>query len=310
MMYETYSKLEAIHYSGLKTFSKCPKLYKEKYITKTYIEPDCDYFLYGHLVDCLITEPETLSSRFVKVSKRSNGSTLDLEVKMSVLEAEVAERQVLAAAGNKSAIKGIASRQLKIEELKAQIKESKSFGDLEQVPSGIWNDAHETALAIQGLPLYDRLIADGWTCASQWVMQGHEGCERKGMIDRLYIKDKQAIIEDIKTTRDLTLLDPTIYAGQLAYYKYIVEENGYEVLDCYASVGDKTKRSLAQDFRYSVATLESALSTVLATESLLLESIATNNFPSAKSLRGREQTCFSCSECSVRPFSTDEPITV
>lgn len=305
MSYKEYEGIEALNYSGLKCFAKCPRLYLEKYIEKSYVEPDRDYFLYGHLVDCLVTQPETLDERFVKVARRMDGSTLDLEVKCHALEEEIVSRQVLAAAGNKTAIKGIESRQKKLVELRQRIEEAKAYGDKAQVPSSIWDDAHETAEAINTLPLHNNLLASGFACSPQVVLLGHEGAERKCMIDRLYIKGKQAVIVDIKTTYRLTDLDPMMYAGQLAYYKYIVEENGYDVLDCYALVGDKGERKLAQDFKYSNSTLEKSLEEVLRTEMLLLESITTDNFPSAKTLRGREQECFSCSFCSIRPFSKD-----
>ena len=311
MMRETYEAIDAFHYSGLKTFAKCPRLYFEKYIEKSYVEPDRDYFIYGHLVDCLVTQPETLDERFIRVSRRVDGSTLDLEVKCHGLENEINEKQVLAQSGNKTAIKGIESRQKKLVELRQQIEEAKAFGDKMQVPASIWDNAHATAQEILKLPLHNELLEKGFICSPQQVLQGHEGAERKGIVDLLYVKDKQAVIVDIKTTYRLTDLDPMIYAGQLAYYKYIVEENGYEVLDCYALVGDKGERSLAQDFRYSSDTLESALAEVLRTESILKDSLETDAWPSAKSFRGREQECFTCSRCSVRPFSKEnEPVTV
>lgn len=311
MMRETYEAINAFHYSGLKVFAKCPRLYFEKYIEKSYVEPDHDYFIYGHLVDCLVTQPETLDDRFVKVSRRVDGSTLDLEVKCHTLENEINEKQALAAAGNKTAIKGIESRQKKLVELRQQIEEAKAFGDKMQVPASIWDNAHVTAEEIKKLPLHNELIEKGFTCAAQQVLSGEERVNRKCMIDRLYVKDKQAVIVDIKTTYRLTDLDPLIYAGQLAYYKYIVQENGYEVLDCYALVGDKGERSLAQDFRYANGTLESALSEIIKTEAILTDALTKNEWPSAKSFRGREQECFTCSECSVRPFSKEnESVTV
>jgi len=310
MTREEYLAIDAFHYSGLKMFARCPRLYYEKYIAKTYIEPEQDYFLYGNIVDCLLTQHDDFDNRFVKVARRSDGSTLGLEMKIGVLEQEIAEREILAGNGNKPAIKGIESRQKKLVELRAQIEDAKAFGDKIQVPLGIWTDAHETAEAIKLLPLHDQLVSSGWECEAQKTVVGKEGVNRKGIIDRLYTKDGKAIIEDIKTTFRLVDLDPNIYSGQLAYYKKIIEEQGYDVLECYASVGDKGKRKLAQDFRYAPQTLELALEAVLKTESLLIESIASGSFPSAKSLRGREQTCFSCSECSVRPFSVDTPVTI
>lgn len=304
-----YEAIDAFHYSGLKTFAKCPRLYHEMYVAKTLSQEEKDYFLYGQLVDCLVTEPETLNERFVKVSRRSDGSTLDLEMKASELRAEMEGLIAKAATGNKVAQKGMESRQRKLVELEDQIRLAQESGSKVQVPTAIWDDAHETATEIQKLPLHEELSAKGFKSQSQFLVRGSEGIKRKGIVDLFYSRNtgdalkNEAIIVDIKTTYRLTDLDPLMYAGQLAYYKYIAEEMGYEVVGCYALVGDKGDRKLAQDFLYSNETLERSLNEVLKVEMFLQDALLKNEWPSAKSLRGRDQECFLCSECSIRPFS-------
>lgn len=95
-----------------------------------------------------------------------------------------------------------------------------------------------------------------------------------------------------------------------AIYKYIAEENGLKVMSCFALVGDKGVNKLAQDYVYSDGVLEAALDEVLKVEMHLFNSLEKNDWPSAKLLRGKQQECFSCLECSNRPFSTGSPVTV
>lgn len=58
-------------FSALKVFSKCETLYREVFIAKTYNEPDRDYFIYGSLVDAILTEtPEFVKENFILVSSK------------------------------------------------------------------------------------------------------------------------------------------------------------------------------------------------------------------------------------------------
>ena len=311
MIQSEYKAIDAFHYSGLKMFAKCPRLYYETYITKTNVQEAKDYFLYGNVVDTLITQPEELNNRFVQVSRRSDGSTLDLEMKCTELRAEMDTVLIKAKEGNKVAIKGFESRQKKLIEMEEQIRVAKESGDKVQVPTAIWNDAHETATAIINLPLHNELLTQGYECRPQETLQSKGSVNRKGMIDRLYVKERDVIIVDIKTAYRLTDIDPLMYAGQLAYYKHIAEGNNFNVISCYALVGDKGDQKLAQDYIYSTEVLETAFNEVLKVETYLLEAISKNEWPSAKSIRGKEQECFSCAECSNRPFSMgDNAVTV
>jgi len=309
---ETYRDIDAIHFSGLKAFAKCPRYFFEKYVEKTLIEPDRDYFLYGSLVDAIVTQPDSVPARFVQVSRRSDVSTLDLEMKINELEAELVPIREKAGAGNKTAMKGVESRENKILELRAQIRESKENGDKEQVPTAIWNDAHETAAAIIALPTLKEFLDQGFELIPQPTLrQKLKKYKRKGRLDFLLLKGDMCVIIDVKTTYKLVDLDPGMYAGQLAFYRELARSVGLRVIGVFALVGDKMKeQKLAQDFLYVSETLDFALENVLAVEQTFLLAREKNEWPSAKTIRGRAQECFACSHCKTRPFSVDKPFFV
>lgn len=66
-----YKDHSFVSFSSIKVFSRCETLYRDLYITKTYEEPDHDYFTYGKLVDAMTTEPEEfITANFVRVARK------------------------------------------------------------------------------------------------------------------------------------------------------------------------------------------------------------------------------------------------
>jgi hypothetical protein len=116
------------------------------------------------------------------------------------------------------------------------------------------------------------------------------------------------ILVDFKTTASFSVreLDPKIYCGQLWYYQQLVKAITGHTARCYTLVGDKdSTRKMVQLFEYSQESLDEVGKKVEEVERFFWKSVKDNSFPSAKQLRGIEQNCFRCSECSHSPFSPD-----
>lgn len=117
---ESYYKDRAFgSFSAIKIFSKCETLFRDIFIDRTYEEPEQDYFVYGSLVDALVTEkPEYVQKNFVKVDRKIKAEdALKYENQITELEKEIStkESQLQAKLTEK-----INSLQSKIDELKAK----------------------------------------------------------------------------------------------------------------------------------------------------------------------------------------------
>mgnify|MGYP007100072395 CR=1 FL=1 len=134
-----------------------------------------------------------------------------------------------------------------------------------------------------------------------------EVMKRKGIIDLLFINaQNDIVIVDIKTTFRLRELNPEDYAPQLALYRDLVRQsyNHIRSIRCMTIVGDKDPtKKMCQDFEYCEETLDRHMRIIEDVEVSWSGCVAKEFWPSARELRGREQECFSCSQCSVRPFS-------
>lgn len=345
---ETYNSLDYSSFSGLKTFSICPKLYHEQYVLKTYTEPDRDYFIYGSLVDAIVTQPETVADRFIQVDRRADPEKgLHYEERIKELTSEIYEQkdakgkslQERAEEGNKTAVKGKEKREQEIEDLKARIRAVRERDTKIQITPALWTDAHETAESIKANPFFKTLVWDEFS-SQQIIVDVASG--RKGILDYMRLsptaqklyglwkigavsteeyrarmaelspQDRRGVIVDIKTTAQLSKLDPLIYANQLAWYRKLVETmtNGI-VCKCFIIVGDKDpEKKKTQDFEYAPALLDQALDTVCTVEKAFLHAKKHDAWAPAKQLRGRAQTCFRCSMCSERPFSMQTSLLV
>lgn len=310
---EEYAKLPYVSFSGLSTFLKCGRLFYERFITRENVQEQKDYFVYGSLVDCLVTEPAEVDNRFVKVSRTSNGGTMELEAKLQALEAEVVELKPKVDAGNKTAIKGTESRLKTIQGIKEEIESRNALAGRTQVPGSIWDNAHETAKAILENP-YLIHLKGSYDMLAQVTMVDHQ-VKRKGIADLVFYNGKgEYVIVDIKTTWKFSELDPEMYAGQLSFYRELLpiylsdhpELPKASSISCVAIVGDKEDgKKMCQDFIYSEETLTRHLTAVLDIETVLNDCMDKDLFFSSKEVLGREQKCFTCSVCSVRPFSKD-----
>jgi len=82
-------------FSAIKVFSKCETLYRDMYITKTYEEPEKDYFVYGKLVDAMVTESdEFVRENFVLVERKVNPEdALKIENNIKELESQIKDAE-------------------------------------------------------------------------------------------------------------------------------------------------------------------------------------------------------------------------
>lgn len=89
-----YKDYKSISYSTIKLFSRCETLFRDQYVTKTYEEPDHDYFIYGKLVDAMVTEPaEFIDENFVRVERKVNPEdALKYENDIVDLKKEISEK--------------------------------------------------------------------------------------------------------------------------------------------------------------------------------------------------------------------------
>lgn len=342
---------EYVNYSGLKDFSVCPRLYYEKYVEKSFADAPQDYFVYGSLVDCLVTTPGELDSRFIRVDRRVNGDkTLSFEQDIAELEALVVSVQTELEAKPQS--KALANKLAKagrdLQAAKDKLATCQSLSAVTQVTGSMWEEAHATARVILNNPMYKQVIADAFPLAiAQLVLCTHVDGKphHKGQLDFLVCEDQRVwnlwqmwqggmitsedlparfaelkdtgvdtslTIIDIKTTARLSDFDGYMYAGQLSFYRNMVSVlTGIDRTNiaCSLIVGDKRDGiKMAQDYTFASDVLDQAFEKVCHVEAALRYCKETNEWPSAKSLRGREQTCFRCSECRNRPFSVDNSL--
>lgn len=239
-----YKDAACISYSSLKVFSKCETLYRDIFVSKTYEEPDHDYFTYGKLVDAMISEPpQFIVDNFVRVERRIRPEdALSIENKIKILEGEIAEKrtqiaekisakcqairdkivalpegspkilkleadfQEAALTPDKTLEKGIAGRLEQIAALQASFDLIKQYADKIQVTEALWLNAEETAQAIKAHPSFVSMEWNGIT--SQQIFRSlRGGIPRKGKLDHLKLSPAMAKIYAIYVAGHLTLED-------------------------------------------------------------------------------------------------------
>ncbi len=336
---EEYRAIPFSNYSGLKLFSTCPRLFYETYEAKTYKEPDHDYFVYGSLVDCILTTPDELEKMFVRVDRKVDvKDTLKHEMRMKELKEEMRELEEKVKNGNKTAIKGHASRDNEWQELAGKMENIGKLATLKQVTGALWDNAIETAEAIKRNPTFLQLTKHE-ICFQQTFV--NETKERKGILDyvclsgpaeNLYLMFKGGLLDyqefrskiaelseadrvgwiwDIKTTALISTFDPRVYGPQLAWYRELVYDFCGIRCRCGIIAGDKdptVKRS--QDYVFDDEYLDRELVRIEQVEKMLHKARRDNFWPGAKEFRGIKQNCFKCSICSDRPFSVTSPLIV
>lgn len=346
-----YDDSSSISFSALKVFSKCENLYKEIFVDHTYEEPDKDYFIYGKLVDALVTESdEYVKENFVRVERKVKvEDTLKIQNAIKTLENEIAGLAEKVAKGNKTAIKGKDSRILKIEELMTQLHAIEKIGSKQQVTGSIWTNADETALALKTHPHFSNLEFNQLTSQQVLAIVGEDGIPRKGRLDYLKLsqpleslyalylakslsyhemRDKireiplekiWAIVLDIKTCKDIALLEPynNHYRGQLGYYQDLVRDFfgiPAERILCRILAADKLSSMFkkAELFQFTQRSLDEMKPMIYEWMKIWKQSVDSGIYLAAKERLGDQQECFTCTVCRFSPLSKKpgEPVLV
>ncbi len=337
-----YEDSKYISFSAIKVFSKCETLYRDIFLDKTYQEPDHDYFLYGKLVDAMVTESdEYLRNHFILVDKKVKvEDALKFENEIKTLQSEIDNLAEKVEAGNKTAIKGKESRLKKIEEIHGKLAAIRNIDGKEQVTNSIWENAEQTALALKTHPYYSSMEFNEFT-SQQIIVADVRDTMRKGRLDhlklcpqieklyKLYVTNQisydematkitamrqdelWAVITDIKTCYDLAKLEPynTHYRGQLGFYQDLVKEFFLiptKQIKCQILAADKLSSTFKKSelFLYSQESIDELKPDVEAWVKLWKQAVQTKKFISAKAKNGINQTCFTCQECRFAPFSS------
>lgn len=277
-----------------------------------------------------------------KLTATQEKKLAELDQKMNDLTINRAENL------DKTLLKGIESRKESIYELQSQLDAIRQIADKQQVTASVWKNAEETALSLKTHPYFANLEFNTLTSQQIFVAQKN-GVWCKGKLD--YIKlspamtkfyglykakqisleelqsriremspsDLWAVIIDIKTCRDLELIEPynTHYRGQLGFYQDLVNLVlliPIERIQCMILVADKVSNEIkkAELFGYTQAALDELKPDVNAWLKIWDNAMITNNFVSAKEKHGMQQKCFTCSKCRFCPFSAKpgEPVMI
>jgi hypothetical protein len=337
-----YKDIEYVSFSGLKVFSKCETLYRDLFLDKTYEEPEQDYFVYGKLVDALVTEsPEFVQQNFIKVERKIEPeNALKYENEIIKLKEEVAAKEAeIAIKPNKTTEKGIASRKQKIEETQAALDTIKHLADKQQVTAGVWKNAEATALALKTHPYFSNMEFNEVT-SQQIFTCNIDGIPRKGKLDHLKLSpaltkiyaiwrakqitleemqakirelnpnDLWAIITDIKTCYSMKKLEPynNHYRGQLGFYQDLVNHTlliPHLRIKCQIFVADKPNNEfkMSELFVYSQESLDELKPDIKQWMHLWMVAMKSKTFISSKAKNGMKQDCYTCSECRFCPFA-------
>jgi len=321
-----------INYHGLKTFSTCPLLFKEQLIDKTYVQSEKDYFIYGHIVDHILSgTPEKIDEEFVLVDRKADPEKiLSYKSKIKDLESKIYALREKAESGNKVAIKGIEKRKSDILDIKAKIDLCEAQGGKTQVTPAIWDSAHETARCMMEHSFYKKLdIVPGSTTQIELIAGSRRGTAdyisfRDPIAQQIWVlyltnsisheelkaklpEDASPIIVDFKTAFSIPKLEPMKYANQLWYYRSMLEELTGKRARCFALVGDKDPgMKMCQLYEFSDSTLEQCAQDMEIVEKAFWKTVKNGTWVSAKQFRGKDQQCFRCSECSRSPFSVND----
>lgn len=339
-----YDDQEYLSFSGLKSYSKCPVLFKETFIDRTYVEPEQEYFTYGNIVDTYLSDgQDQISKKFIRVARRvSPDDVLRIKTKIEALKNEIEEKDLRnkSEAGNKTAIKGLASREADISELEEDLRRASGLIDpkMTQVVESVFDDALITAATMSINPFFKTLENTIFTTQQIFVneerklkgkldyIRFHPSVQviyelwRGGLIkteqemrDRIQELDpsvRKGMIVDYKTCAQLEKVDPDIWSGQLAFYQDLVEHVTGIKCECYIICGDKGKTKRAQDFVFPQELLDKRKKDIEVYIERAQSDLKNGTWKSAKEMEGFNQKCWKCSVCSDRPFSMDKPFVV
>lgn len=298
---EYFKDYKFITNSHLLYFSRCPYFYQQKKNGKV-IEIEKDYFTYGKGVDAILSGESPEEKFFIGTAPEE--TTEELEECIKIIEGEMAERvkNGKTAAGKKP----LKTQTEKIEKYKKKIDTVKASEGKIIITSTEFTHIMDTAKEIMSQPLYEAFI----NASSQNILAIEiNGVKVKCMIDKLDVENK--IINDDKTTAQMSTFGPDMYLQQLAWYRMIVRMVYGSNFDCYLSVGDKNKNKNLPFKRSSLyhatpARLDYQEELNMELLADFLEARKEKKYPpcvESGENEAREDVCFSCDHYQFCKFS-------
>lgn len=220
-----YEDITHISSSMFSAWLKCPHYFEAKYITKTYIEPDRDYFTFGRAVDCLLTENLNFDGRFITVDSYvdvTNAQTLEFELNEYIKKLN--DAQIINAKATKKS-EEVATKALenKIQSLKEKLDIILAVKGKEQLTNAMYRDVLECVEELNRQPLFQNLWKKNKT-NQKIITTEINGVPVKGKLD--FYTEEQNIICDVKTTANIDTYRPELNLTQMAYYSLLVKNNG------------------------------------------------------------------------------------
>lgn len=122
-----------------------------------------------------------------------------------------------------------------------------------------------------------------------------------------YLNLYTGVLADLKTTASLASFNPQMYAGQLAWYKMIVEAVWSAKVDCFIYAVDKTELNRSHVFSLSKQTLDLAHQENLEALSALTKCLKTGDFiPENFAYDGFHN----CPAYSICPLAIQKQVTI
>jgi len=293
--------------SMLKAFQNCPFFYQEKYINKTVVEIEHDYFVYGSAVDVLLTEKEgEFEKQFLPIDRKIDVAKLpDLRDELKKVDAEVSEKQL-----NEKPHKQLSDKK---EKLLVKIGQIEQAEDKEQMTTSMFTNVVDSVKELERQELYNMFEVKDFAQEIICLEGAGNMPPLKGKLD--YFNKSKKILADVKTTANITTFNPRMYCQQLSFYralagiKYGIPE---EEIDCYLLVVDKMatfKRS--EIFHLSGSLLDMAREEYLRTIEEFMECKESGIFPACtmNNPDARREKCYNCDNYPNCPFSIQKEIT-
>jgi len=248
---EYYDDITFISASMLSAWRLCPHFFQVKYVDRTYIEPERDYFVFGKAVDTLITEPETYKDRFITVERTVNIDGIE-EIKQ---ELTVVQRDISVRAAEKKPVKALEN---KLESLIEKLSQIEAVKDRDQLTPAVDRDVQECVIELRRQPLFKKFgfLEKGTT--QEIIATEIDGFKVKGKIDFLNLERK--ILADLKTTANIEIFNPKMYLSQMAFYQWLVEkQHGIKCQVFIPAVDKKIDNKRSAIYLISDALLEAAM---------------------------------------------------
>ncbi len=292
-----FDDIEYISSSMLNAWIKCPHFFQSKYIDKTYVEPEREYFVFGKAVDTLITEPEAYKSRFITVERTVDVSSEEvMRRELMEVQNEIVERNK-----EEKPVKALENKLTSLTEKIAQLAEVK---DKEQLTPAIDRDVQECVIELRRQPLFKKFgfLEKGTT--QEMIALEIDGFKVKGKIDFLNLERK--ILADLKTTANIETFNPKMYLSQMAWYQWLVEkQHGIKCQVFIPAVDKKIENKRSAIYLISDSLLEATMTENMTMLGHLTEQRKSGFFTP---IEGIHNDRFACPDYKNCPFALQKEV--